>query len=122
MTTYGPYTPVRRAGDLLFVSGQVGVNPENKVAPKDIENQTERALLNLENVLIKAGASLDDVVKTTIYVTDMTKFAAVNKVYEQRFSEPRPARSAVGVRELPRVAGDTELLVEIEAVAYKERA
>jgi 2-iminobutanoate/2-iminopropanoate deaminase len=121
-TTFGPYTPVRQAGDFLFVSGQVGVNPENKAAPKDIAGQTERALLNLENVLRKAGADLNDVVKTTVFLTDMNNFAAMNEVYEKRFDAPRPARSAVAVRELPRVAGDTELLVEIEAVAHKEGA
>lgn len=120
-TVYGPYTPVRRAGNLLFVSGQVGVNPANKVAPTDIAAQTERALLNLENVLREAGASLNDVVKTTIFLTNMDNYAAMNEVYERRFDAPLPARSAVAVRELPRVAGDVEILVEIEAVAYKER-
>ncbi len=118
---FGPYTPIRQAGDLLFVSGQVGVNPDNNVAPKDIAGQTERALLNLENVLRKSGAELNDVVKTTVFLTDMDNFAAMNEAYERRFDSPRPARSAVAVRELPRVGGDTELLVEIEAVALKKR-
>jgi len=118
--TFGPYTTIRQVGDFLFVSGQVGVNPENKVAPKDIAGQTERALLNMENILRKAGASLNDVVKTTVFLTDMANYATMNEVYEKRFDAPRPARSAVGVRGLPRVAGDTELLVEIEAVAYKQ--
>ncbi len=121
MSTYGPYSPMRRAGDLLYVSGQVGINPENKVAPNDAANQAERAILNIENVLLKAGANLDNVVKTTIFLVNIDDVTAVNEVYEQRFSEPRPARSTVGVHELPRVAGDTELLVEIEDVAYKER-
>lgn len=119
MTTFGPYTPIRRVGETYYVSGQVGVNPENKVCPKDISAQTDRVLLNLENVLATEGLSLDDVVKTTIYVTDMGDFAKVNEIYELRFSAPRPARSTVCVKELPRVAGDTPILIEIDAVAFK---
>jgi len=119
MTTYGPYSPVREAGNLLFVSGQVGVNPANGAAPRDIAAQTERALLNLENVLQKVGAELGDVIKTTVFLTDMANFEAMNAVYEQRFAAPWPARSTVAVRELPRVAGDTTLLIEIEAVVCK---
>ena len=86
----------------------------------DIANQTERALLNLENILQKAGFSLSDVVKTTVYLTDMGDFEAMNRIYELRFDAPRPVRSTVGVNELPRLAGKVPLLVEIEAVAYKE--
>jgi 2-iminobutanoate/2-iminopropanoate deaminase len=70
----------------------------------------------------EAGLELDDVVKTTVFLTDMGNFAAMNEVYEKHFTAPHPARSAIGVRELPRVAGDTPLLVEIEAVAYKDAA
>jgi 2-iminobutanoate/2-iminopropanoate deaminase len=119
-TVYGPYSPLRRAGNLLFVAGQVGVHPESGKAPTDIAGQTERALLNLENILRKAGLSLADIVKVTVYLTDIGDFEAMNKVYELRFDAPRPARSTVGVQELPRVAGDIRLLVEIEGVAYKE--
>ncbi|HUB93988.1 MAG TPA: Rid family detoxifying hydrolase [Verrucomicrobiae bacterium] len=119
---YGPYSPVREASGLLFVSGQIGVNSTNGNAPKGVAAQTERALLNLEDALAKAGASLDDIVKTTVFLTDMGNFEAVNAIYEQRFSTPRPARSTVGVKELPHVAGDAELLVEIEAVALKPGA
>lgn len=119
-TTYGPYTPVQKAGNLLFVSGQVGVNPVTKQASPDILEQTKQALDNLESVLQSADAGLNDVVKTTIFVTNMDDFKTVNAVYEQAFAAPRPARSTVGVHELPRVAGATALLIEIEAVAYKE--
>jgi 2-iminobutanoate/2-iminopropanoate deaminase len=122
MTTFGPYTPVRQAGTMLFVSGQVGVNPKTKTAPEDIAGQTEQALRNLEKALIEAGANLDDVVKTMVFLTDLDDFTTMNNVYEKYFNPPRPARSAVGVRELPRVAGDTKLVIEIEAVAYKELA
>jgi 2-iminobutanoate/2-iminopropanoate deaminase len=117
---YGPYSPVRRAGNLLFVAGQVGIHPESGNAPTDVARQTERALLNLENILRKAGLSLADVVKLTVYLVDIGDFDAMNKVFEQRFDAPRPARTTVGVQELPRVAGDIKLLVEIEGVAYKE--
>ena len=120
MTTFGPYTPVRSAGGTFYTSGQVGVHPETKKAPQDIADQTERALLNLEAVLRTEGLSLNDVIKTTIYLTDMSDFAAMNDIYQQRFDAPRPARTTVGVAELPRVAGDTKLLVEIEAVAQKQ--
>lgn len=118
--SYGPYTPARRAGDYYFISGQVGVNPETKAAPADVAGQVDQALQNMATVLASAGLQLDDVVKTTVFLTDMSNFGAMNEVYEQHFATPRPARSAIAVRELPRVAGETPLFVEIEAVAYKE--
>lgn len=118
--SYGPYTPVRQAGNFYFVSGQIGVNPETKTAPADIAGQVEQALSNMASVLAGAGLQLDDVVKTTVFLTDIGSFAGMNEEYEKHFAAPRPARSAIAVRELPRVAGDMPLLVEIEAVAYKE--
>jgi 2-iminobutanoate/2-iminopropanoate deaminase len=121
-TTFGPYTPVRQAGNFLFVSGQVGVDPATKTAPADVAAQTAQALKNLEAVLQSADAKLQHVVKTTVFLTDMDNFAAMNEAYERAFPAPRPARSAVAVRELPRVAGDTSVLVEIEAVAYMDPA
>lgn len=120
--SFGPYTPVKQAGNFYFVSGQIGVHPETNAAPADIAAQVEQALSNMASVLAAAGLQLDDVVKTTVFLTDIGTFAAMNEVYEKHFSAPRPARSAIAVRELPRVAGDTTLLVEIEAVAYKEAA
>ncbi len=116
--TFGPYSALRKVGDVVYVSGQVGINPSNGTAPADIANQTERVLLNLEAVLASANLTLDDVIKTTVFLTDMTDFAAMNRIYERRFSNPRPARSTVAVADLPHLAGDTKLLVEIEAVAY----
>lgn len=120
LQTFGPYTPVRRAGNLLFVSGQVGVDPATRTAPTDVADQTKQVLSNLRDVLATIHASLDDVVKTTIYLQNIDDFAAVNQVYEQLFNTPRPARSTVEVAALPEVAGGTTLLVEIEAVAWKE--
>jgi 2-iminobutanoate/2-iminopropanoate deaminase len=119
-TTYGPYTPVRSAGNLLFISGQVGVDPVTKEAHGSISQQTKQALLNMKNTLEEAGAEMHHIVKTTIYLTDMDNFAAMNAAYEEAFMVPRPARSTVGVGELPRVGGVSPILVEIEAVAYKE--
>ena len=116
--TFGPYSPIRQAGDLFFVSGQIGVEPGSKRAYEDIAAQTSQVLDNLEAALQTKNLTLDEVIKTTIYVTDMADFAAVNDVYMQRFSDPRPARSTVGVAELPRVA-NVPLLVEIEAVACR---
>jgi len=120
MTTYGPYTPVRSAGNLLFVSGQVGIDPATKIAPVDIEGQTKQVLKNIAAALENTGASIQDVVKTTIFVTNVDDFSKVNSVYELFFDAPRPARSTIEVAGLPKVAGDTKLLVEIEALAYKE--
>lgn len=119
--TYGPYMPVKKAGDFYFVSGQVGVRPDAKTAAEDISQQTNQALGNLKSVLQEAGLSLANVVKTTVFLTNIGDFAAMNEVYEQAFTVPRPARSTVAVKELPRIA-DKPLLVEIEAVAYKEKS
>lgn len=118
-TTYGPYSPLRSIGNTYYTAGQIGVHPQTKQTPTDITGQTERALLNLEAVLAAEGLSLNDVVKTTVYLTDMGNFDAMNAVYEQRFDVPRPARTTLAVTELPRVGGDVALLVELEAVAQK---
>lgn len=117
--TFGPYSPITQAGDLYFVSGQVGVDPDTKQAAKSIEEQTSQALANLAAVLATADLDMQDVVKTTVYLTDMDNYAAMNQTYTGHFAPPRPARAAVGVKELPRVGGDTPILVEIEAVAMK---
>lgn len=117
--TYGPYSPLKQAGELLFVSGQVGVNPDTKQAPQGAAEQTKQAFENLKLVLAEHGASLDSVVKTTIFLTSMDDYNTINEVYEQVFSAPRPARSTIGVNELPRVAEDVPLLVEVEAIAKR---
>lgn len=119
-TTFGPYSPIKKAGDYFFVSGQVGVDPKTKKAGETIEEQTEQVLENLKALVEAEGLSMANVVKTTIYLTDMGDFNAVNKIYPEFFYPPRPARAAVGVNELPRVAGGTKVLIEIEAVLYKE--
>ena len=111
----GPYSQgVRaRASEFLFLSGQIGLDPQTgELVPGGIEVQTGRVLRNLEGVLRAAGSSLDQVVKTTIYLTDMEEFPRVNKVYGKFFGESLPARATVGVSSLPKGA-----LVEIEALA-----
>ena len=118
--SYGPYSPVRRSGGFLLVSGQVGINPDTKTAEVDAAKQCKQALENMKSALYESGADMQDIVKTTIFLTNMGDFDAVNTVYEQFFHAPRPARSTVGVQELPRVGGEVPLVVEIEAVAYKE--
>lgn len=120
--SYGPYTPIRQVGNLYFISGQIGIDPVTKIAPGTIKDQTAQALKNLQAVLASKGLELNHVVKTTVFLTDMRNFAAMNDVYESYFDAPRPARSAVAVVELPRVAGDMHLLVEIEAVAARDAA
>lgn len=119
--TYEPYSSYQIVGDLVFTAGQIGT--KDGLAPKDIQSQTKLALENLGNVLSDAGASFSTVVKITVYLTDMAYFDEMNIAYGNVFETAgsRPARSTVAVKELPRVA-DNPLLVEVEAVAYKEVA
>jgi 2-iminobutanoate/2-iminopropanoate deaminase len=110
----GPYSPVMRGGDLLFVSGQIPLDPETgQLVSGDVSAQTERVLKNLGAVLASAGASFSDVVRTTIYVVDLAHFDAINRIYGSYFRAPYPARVTVQVSGLPRGA-----LVEIDAVAF----
>lgn len=116
--SFGPYTPVRQVGDLYFVSGQVGVDFNTKTAGTDITAQTTKALDNLAATLATVGLTLNDVVKTTVFLTNLDDVSVFNGIYTARFSGQRPARSMVAVSELPRVA-DCPLIVEIEAVAAR---
>lgn len=109
----GPYSQAIRAGGLVFTAGQVGLDPElGKLVSEDLGEQTHRLLQNLQAVLEAAGSSLQSVVKTTVFLTDMTDFAAVNAIYAGYFPSQPPARSTVAVAALPLGAR-----VEIEAVA-----
>ncbi|HEY4016334.1 MAG TPA: RidA family protein [Polyangiaceae bacterium] len=109
----GPYSQAVRAGGLLFLSGQIPLDPvTGAIVGDDIAAQTERVLQNVAAVLEGAGASFDDVVKTTIFVVDMADYPKVNEVYGRFFREPYPARSTVQVAALPRAAR-----VEVEVVA-----
>lgn len=109
----GPYNHAVEAGGFLFLSGQIGLNSETgALAGPTIDAQVEQVLTNIQGLLSDAGLALRDVVKSTIYMTDLRHFDAVNAVYAQRFEEPFPARSTVGVSALPKGA-----LVEIEVIA-----
>lgn len=111
----GPYSQAVQTGNLLFVSGQIPIDPATGAfAGSDIAAQTRQSLTNLEAILEAAGYTCADVVKTTVLLSDMADFAAMNAVYGEFFPANAPARAAFAVKELPRGA-----LVEIEAVACK---
>ena len=111
----GPYSQAVQAGNMLFVSGQIPVDPATGAfAGEDITTQTRQSLTNVKNILEAAGYSLNDVVKTTVLLADIADFAAMNAVYAEFFAENKPARACFAVRDLPKAA-----LVEIEAIACK---
>jgi 2-iminobutanoate/2-iminopropanoate deaminase len=108
-----PYSQAIRYGDLLFVSGQLGLRAGESELPGAIAEQTEQALANLRVILEEAGSGLDRLVKTTVFLADLGDFAAMNEVYARHVGERPPARSTVEVAALPSGA-----LVEIEAIAH----
>jgi 2-iminobutanoate/2-iminopropanoate deaminase len=109
----GPYSQAIRAGSLLFLSGQIPIDPATgQMVDGDIAQQTHRVFKNLEAILTAAGASFDNVVRTTVYLADMSDFAAMNEVYGTYFSSPAPARATVQAARLPRDAR-----VEIDLIA-----
>ena len=111
----GPYSQAVQAGNMLFVSGQIPIDPATgEFAGSDIATQTNQSLTNIKNILAAAGYTLNDVVKTTVLLADIADFAAMNAVYAEYFTENKPARAAFAVKDLPRGA-----LVEIEAIACK---
>lgn len=110
----GPYSQAIDVGTAVFVSGQIPADPAGKIVEGGVAAQTERCLANVEAVLKAAGLSMADVVKTTVFMTDLSQFAAMNDVYAKRFAAPFPARATVQVSALPKGAG-----VEIEAVAIR---
>ena len=108
-----PYSAAIKVGELIFTSGQIPADPATgELAPGGIAQQTEQSLKNLSAVLEAAGSGLDQVIKTTCFLTDMADFAAFNAAYGKYFSDHKPARSTVAVKALPKGA-----LVEIECVA-----
>ncbi len=108
----GPYSQAVRAGSLLFTSGQLPINPVTGELSGDIKAQTRQVLENLKAIIEAAGGSLDDIIKATVFITDLSGFAAMNEVYAKYFTTKPPARSTVEVSGLAKKA-----LVEIEAVA-----
>jgi len=110
----GPYSQAIRAGSLLFLSGQIPLDPATgTMIDGDITAQTHQVFANLKAVLVAAGATFDDVVKTTVYLADMNEFAIVNEIYGTYFSSPAPARATVQVARLPK-----DCRVEIDLVAH----
>jgi 2-iminobutanoate/2-iminopropanoate deaminase len=113
----GPYSQAIRAGDFIFVSGQIPIDPNTgEFVPGGVEEQTEQVLVNVSRVLEAAGSGLDQVVKTTVFLADIREFAAMNEVYGRFFFKEPPARATVEAARLPRDAR-----VEIEAIALIKR-
>lgn len=110
----GPYSQAIDAGSFVFISGQIPVNPGTGNIPEGITAQTAQSISNIKAILAEAGLSVDNVVKTTVFLANMGDFAAMNEVYAANFTSPFPARSAVAVKELPK-----QVLVEIEVIAVK---
>lgn len=111
----GPYSQARMMGNLLITSGQIPLDPATGAFPEGIEAQTRQSLSNVKAIVESAGFTMDDVVKTTVFLSDMNHFTAMNRIYAEFFTEGKyPARSAVEVARLPKDA-----LVEIEVLAIK---
>ena len=110
----GPYSQAIDTGSMVFASGQIPINPATGEIPEGITAQTEQAIANVKAILAEAGLTVDNVVKTTVFLADMRLFGPMNEVYAANFTAPYPARSAVAVRELPK-----QVLVEIEVIAVR---
>ncbi|HOV70339.1 MAG TPA: RidA family protein [Clostridia bacterium] len=111
----GPYSQAVKAGNMVFTSGQLPINPQTGQIPTCIEAQAEQAFQNLVSVLDAAQATLADVVKTTVFVQDLNDFAIVNEIYAKYFKPPCPARSCIEAARLPK-----GVLIEVEAIAIKD--
>lgn len=109
----GPYSQAIQAGDFVFVSGQIPVDPESGQVVEGIEKQTEQVMENLNAVLKEAGTDFSQAVKFTIYLSSMDNFATVNEIYGRYLIEPFPARATIEVSRLPK-----DVLIEIDAIAY----
>ncbi|OHC16175.1 MAG: reactive intermediate/imine deaminase [Planctomycetes bacterium RIFOXYB12_FULL_42_10] len=110
----GPYSQAIKAGNLVFISGQIPVIPATgEILRGDIKLQTKQVLENLKNILDAAGSCIDNVVKTTVFMKDLNDYTAINDVYKEFFTDKPPARAAVQAARLPRDVG-----VEIEAIAF----
>lgn len=108
----GPYSQAVKYNGLVYTSGQIALTPEGEMLEEDVVKQTHQVLKNLSAVLEEAGSSLQNVIKTTIFIADMGDFATINEIYESYFKDHKPARATVAVKTLPKNA-----LVEIDAIA-----
>ena len=110
----GPYSQAIRIGDYLYTSGQISLDPETmEMITGDIEVETEKVLINIEAILKADGLNLNNIIKTTVYLTDLSEFTRMNQVYEKFFADTKPARACVQVAALPKGAK-----IEIDAVAH----
>ena len=110
----GPYSQAVIAGNLMFTSGQIPIVPETGELAVGLEAQAHQVFKNIKNLIEAAGSSIDNVVKTTVFIKDMNDFAKINEIYAQYFTEPYPARSCVEVARLPKdVALEVETIVEL---------
>lgn len=107
----GPYSQAIKTSNLLFTSGQIPINPQTGEIPEGVEAQAEQAFTNVKNLIEASGASMNKVVKTTVFIKDMESFAKINEIYAKYFSEPYPARSCVEVARLPK-----DVLLEVETI------
>lgn len=110
----GPYSQALDLGNMVFLSGQIPIDPKTGVMPEGVEAQAKQVLTNVQNILAEAGLTMQNVVKTTVFLSDLGDFAAVNEVYASFFAEPYPARSCVQVAAIPKGAK-----VEIETIAVR---
>ncbi|MBO7648682.1 MAG: RidA family protein [Bacteroidales bacterium] len=110
----GPYSQAIEANGMLFISGQIPVDPATGIVPEGITAQTEQVMKNISAILTEAGYTFDNVVKTTCLLSDIANFGAMNEVYAQYFTSNPPARAAFAVRDLPK-----GVMVEIESIAVK---
>ena len=108
----GAYSQAIKSGEFLFISGQIPLNPKTmKIVDSSFEDSAQRVISNIENICKEAGASLDDIVKLNIYLLDLENFGTLNKIMEERFSEPFPARATVEVARLPK-----DVMIEMDAI------
>jgi 2-iminobutanoate/2-iminopropanoate deaminase len=112
----GPYSQAIQAGNMVFVSGQIPIDPATGEIVQDIEHQAVQVLENVGAVLAAAGATFADVVKTTVFVRDLNDFARVNEIYARYFEAPFPARACIEVSRLPK-----DVLIEVEALAVVDQ-
>ena len=108
----GPYSQAIVTGNMVFASGQIPVNPATGEIPEGVEAQANQVFTNVKNLLEAAGASINNVVKTSVFIQNMDDFATINEIYAKYFTEPFPARSCVEVAKLPK-----GVLLEVEAIA-----
>ncbi len=107
----GPYSQAITVGNMLFTSGQIPIDPATGNIPQGVEAQARQALTNVKNLIAAAGGSIENTVKTTVFIQNMGDFAKINEIYAEFFTEPYPARSCVEVAKLPK-----DVLLEVEAI------